>query len=186
MFDDRLTKIREEKGLNKKEAAAKLNMPYSTYLSYENNEREPNSETLIQISKFFDVSIDYLLGISSVKSINEDIKQACKTTGLTEKAINALQFFVENEPFGMIYLNELIEELKKHTEENAPLLYEIIEYLHYVKNPTAENTLVLRSNNTIEIIGKKEKKTFNEIKRISEKEIIKRLLLDDIIDTLKA
>lgn len=52
-----------------KEAAAKLEMPYTTYVNYEKGTREPNSETLIKLAKFFDTSIDYLLGKSETSEI---------------------------------------------------------------------------------------------------------------------
>ena len=47
-------------------------MPYTTYVNYEKGTREPNSETLIALAKFFDTSIDYLL---------------CKTDSPSEKII---------------------------------------------------------------------------------------------------
>lgn len=53
-----------QRGLSMKEAAAGLGLPYSTYANYENGARDPNSEILIQLSKFFETTIDYLLGRS--------------------------------------------------------------------------------------------------------------------------
>ncbi len=185
MFEDRLTKIREEHGLNKKEAALALNMPYSTYLSYENNEREPNSETLIQIAKYFDVSIDYLLGISKVKTVDENVKNACRVTGLTENAIKSLQNFCLLEPFGKIYLNDLIEELALDGKNEKATLFKIILYLHYKQCPSMEKDLVLFANNTVELVGNKHSNLPHEVKRIPDKEIVPHILLDDVIDNLK-
>ena len=45
---NRMQLLREEKGLNMKEAAAQLQLPYTTYRNYEQGLREPNSETLVQ------------------------------------------------------------------------------------------------------------------------------------------
>lgn len=59
---NRLSELRLALGLNMKETAEKLGMPYTTYVNYEKGTREPNSETLIQLATFFDTSIDYLLG----------------------------------------------------------------------------------------------------------------------------
>ena len=58
---NRLSQLRQEKGLNMREAARGLNMPYTTYVNYEKGTREPNSETLIALAEFYGVSIDYLL-----------------------------------------------------------------------------------------------------------------------------
>lgn len=62
MFNDRLKKLRIANGLNMKQVATGLNMKYTTYVGYEKNEREPNSEILIQLADFFNCSIDYLMG----------------------------------------------------------------------------------------------------------------------------
>ena len=65
MFDERLKLLRQNKGLNMKKAAEQLGMPYTTYVGYEKNEREPNSEALLQLAKFFNCSVDYLIGRTS-------------------------------------------------------------------------------------------------------------------------
>ena len=58
---NRLSQLRQEKGLNMREAARQLGMPYTTYVNCEKGTREPNSETLISLAKFYGTSIDYLL-----------------------------------------------------------------------------------------------------------------------------
>lgn len=62
MFTRRLREQREKLGLNKRQMANKLGIPYTTYNNYEVGAREPNSEMLIKLATEFDVSIDYLLG----------------------------------------------------------------------------------------------------------------------------
>jgi len=64
----RIKELREARGLNMKEAARLLNMPYTTYVNYEKGLREPTSEVLIQIANFYDASIDYIIGRSNVNS----------------------------------------------------------------------------------------------------------------------
>nr|DAQ42083.1 MAG TPA: Repressor protein CI [Caudoviricetes sp.] len=44
------------------------------------------------IADFFHVSSDYLLGFTTERTQSKDLQQACKTTGLSESAIQALQF----------------------------------------------------------------------------------------------
>lgn len=62
MIGDRIKSLRENKGFNMRQMASALNLPYTTYVNYEKGAREPNSEQLILISKYFGVSIDYLMG----------------------------------------------------------------------------------------------------------------------------
>lgn len=64
----RIKELREARGLNMREAARMLNMPYTTYVNYEKGLREPTSEVLIQIANFYDASIDYIIGRSSTNT----------------------------------------------------------------------------------------------------------------------
>lgn len=66
---NRMQLLREEKGLNMKEAAAQLQLPYTTYRNYEQGLREPNSETLVQIANFYNTSVDYLIGRSQSRKV---------------------------------------------------------------------------------------------------------------------
>ena len=62
-----MNKIRELRiahGMSMKQVAAALELPYTTYVNYEKGLREPNSEALIKIANYYDVSIDYLIGHS--------------------------------------------------------------------------------------------------------------------------
>jgi repressor LexA len=64
MISERLKTLRENTKMNKKEFAAFLGMKYTTYNNYETGSREPSSDFLIMLSKKFDISIDYLMGLS--------------------------------------------------------------------------------------------------------------------------
>lgn len=57
-----LEKLRIEKGLNMKQTAEALKLPYTTYVSYEKGVREPNSDVLILMADFYETTIDYILG----------------------------------------------------------------------------------------------------------------------------
>ncbi len=69
---DRLVELRKDKGFyQSKDAAAALGIQYKTYLGYEHGTRNPSLETLIDIAKFYNVSVDYLLGITNKKNDEE-------------------------------------------------------------------------------------------------------------------
>ena len=59
---DILLKLRTAKGLSQEELAAKLYVTRQAVSRWENGETVPNTETLKLLSKFFDVSINTLLG----------------------------------------------------------------------------------------------------------------------------
>lgn len=63
----RLKQLREERRLSQAGLAIHLNISQSTVSAYEVGDRTPDLETLVAIAQFFDVSLDYLAGLSERK-----------------------------------------------------------------------------------------------------------------------
>ncbi len=59
----RLKELRLERGLTQKELSLALGLNAVTYLHYEKGQREPPLSVLADIAEYFDVSIDFLLGL---------------------------------------------------------------------------------------------------------------------------
>ena len=59
----RLKTLRCEKQLSQKQLADELKTTDSSICDWETGRAEPNIETLINIAKLFEVSVDYLLGL---------------------------------------------------------------------------------------------------------------------------
>lgn len=59
----RLKELRIERGLTQKELSLALGLNAVTYLHYEKGQREPPLSVLVDIAKYFDVSVDFLLGL---------------------------------------------------------------------------------------------------------------------------
>lgn len=78
MIGERLFNLRKDRGMTQKELAEALFINYRTYSGYERNEIEASDDVKIQIAKFFNVSLDYLLGLIDeprpIKSGNEYIR----------------------------------------------------------------------------------------------------------------
>ena len=62
-FGDRLKALRKEKNIGQIELAKQLNVGKSIISLWEKNECKPTLTKLISISKFFNVTIDYLAGL---------------------------------------------------------------------------------------------------------------------------
>ena len=56
-----LKKIRKERNLNQLKVAMDLNISREALSHYENGKRDPSIEMLKALSKYFNVSIDYLI-----------------------------------------------------------------------------------------------------------------------------
>ena len=67
---ERLIQIREKSGMNKAEAARKLNMSAMGYGRYENGQREPSFQTVCFIASTFNTTSDYLYGLTDNPSPN--------------------------------------------------------------------------------------------------------------------
>lgn len=53
-----------ERGLRQCELASYLNVDQRTISNWEKSSREPNIDMIINIAQFFEVTVDYLLGVS--------------------------------------------------------------------------------------------------------------------------
>lgn len=87
----RIQLLREEKGMTQAQFAAALGTSNRENIArWEAGTRELKAGMLVKISNVFNVSVDYLLGLSGTKSTDPDVQIAAEVTGLSEKAINNL------------------------------------------------------------------------------------------------
>ena len=63
-FAERLKELRTDKGLSQRELAKLLNISHVALSQWENESRTPNAEAVVILAKFFEVTTDYLLGVS--------------------------------------------------------------------------------------------------------------------------
>ncbi|MCX4287403.1 MAG: helix-turn-helix transcriptional regulator [Clostridia bacterium] len=61
----RIKELRQEKELTQIDIAKGINTSQRNISRWENGENEPSSSFVIKLAKYFDVSTDYLLGITS-------------------------------------------------------------------------------------------------------------------------
>lgn len=61
---NRLYELRTEKRLSQRDMAKVLNISQGTFNNWENEKTEPSIEQLKTLSRYFEVSIDYLVGNS--------------------------------------------------------------------------------------------------------------------------
>ncbi|MBQ3550579.1 MAG: helix-turn-helix transcriptional regulator [Clostridia bacterium] len=60
----RIRDLREDKDLSQNDVANLLNISQATYSRYESGYLDIPSEVLIALSKFYNVSVDYILGLT--------------------------------------------------------------------------------------------------------------------------
>lgn len=85
-----LRKLIDDEGVKRAELAKYLGVSDAAIGQYYNGETLPTMEKLMKLADFFQVSTDYLLGRTDIKSVDLTEKAICKYTGLTEKALFAI------------------------------------------------------------------------------------------------
>lgn len=63
----RLRDLREDNDLTQNQLVEKLNMHKTTYTNYEQGKRDLPLSIAIKIAKFYNVSLDYLAGITDIE-----------------------------------------------------------------------------------------------------------------------
>lgn len=87
-INERITDLRTMSGLSQKELADRINVPTSTLCRIEQGKiANPSNDVLIKLANFFNVSTDYLLGLTNVK-FKKNVELSA--LGLTNKALFAL------------------------------------------------------------------------------------------------
>ena len=87
-------RFRELQGnMSNTEFAEFLDISRQTVGFYCNGERITDALGLKKIAEKCNVSADWLIGLSDIKSIDQDVKVACEYTGLTEEAVETLRSF---------------------------------------------------------------------------------------------
>lgn len=107
---NKLKELRKEKRVTQQEVAELLNITAATYSRYENGVHQPDNDSLIKLSIFFGVSIDYLLGNDikkkrsteaedfekNVKKIDDNINIVFSDqAGLDDNDVEEIKRFIE-------------------------------------------------------------------------------------------
>lgn len=88
MISKNLKNLRDAHNISQVELANKLGITKQCVSNWENDNILPSIEMLIKLSKYFNVSTDYLLGLSYDNTINVD--------GLNEQEIAHIKFFIND------------------------------------------------------------------------------------------
>lgn len=176
MFHERLKELKDKSGKTQAAIAEDLGMTPQSF-SYYLNGREPSYDTLIKIANYFNVPIDYLLGVAKAKKAeNEPIIEAL---GLTEKSIASIKLVAaydsiepgnDNRPMLEI-LNLFLEE------ETLPLFIALMKKL---TDPAKVKWGAYQWE------GEKQPTAFPILPEISESSAYKTLLQDVLSDNVES
>ena len=63
----RLRELREEREITQRVLAEYLHIKQNTYSQYENGQRQVPIDVIIKLANYYNVSTDYILGVSDTK-----------------------------------------------------------------------------------------------------------------------
>ena len=104
MINQRLKQLRAENNLTQTNLADILGIAKTTLAAYEQGKSEPSIDTIIKLADFFNVSIDYLLGRTNIKSPNVEISYIANYLGLSEKSIANLANLNSKSPIQLTFI----------------------------------------------------------------------------------
>lgn len=108
-FAVNLRELMASKKVSQQQLAVAISKTRQTVSQYINGVSEPGYTTLVQIAEFFNVSVDYLLGVSSAKSTDPTVQDIVRLTGLNEESILKLIAWNSLQAIACKSQNELTE-----------------------------------------------------------------------------
>ena len=81
----------QDRATNPKALAEYLGVSVQAVNQYKQGTAYPKTENLIKIAEYFQISVDYLLGVTSVPNRDTTIQAVCDYTGLSESAVKELK-----------------------------------------------------------------------------------------------
>lgn len=211
-FADRLQDLIDEKKKEKitlQDIANATGILKGSLSKYQNNAVEIGIFNLVKLAEYFDVSVDYLLGITNVrKPLNDDdsknLRITCDYTGLSQDSIETLNYFKEWLPEYVATIELLIQtiSLNKHiipyemgltTYFNEGLLssltnYFYTDFLHKRGkfNITLSGNLLETNSTNRDVSSNTYIEDLIKIDEIEVSEVIQQVLMNTVIDNLKS
>lgn len=102
MLGEKLKFLRKSNNLTQQQLADKLRITQQTYARYENNTIEPNIESLHELAKFYNISLDYLLDDRTTEKNDKpfpaynEFKSEMERRGITEEKWSSLSIDQKN------------------------------------------------------------------------------------------
>ncbi len=143
-FPSRLRQLRNKKGESQATLAKELMVTKSTISLYETGDNVPDARTIRRMAEHFDVSADYLLGLSESETNDKDMQFVGDYIGLSSEAIDTLRFFKNIDPFLFDFLEYLIVEANYKPDRLNEFLcvsinYGVISALNCAKQENEEH-----------------------------------------------
>ncbi len=117
MFPETLRRLRKEKGMSQKQLAEVINVSSSAISQYERRKASPARENLHKLAEYFNVTVAYLEGTSSIDDIenllNSDYVQGYSVRDLLDMCLK----IDSTDRTHLVYLASLMSRNSDSSEE---------------------------------------------------------------------
>ena len=98
---DKLIEMKKGEDFNSTipQQAADIKIPYPTFIKYVRGTAECSATNIIKIAQYYNVSTDYLLGLTDEPTNNGEERAVCNYTGLDSKAVKILHKYYTSDCF---------------------------------------------------------------------------------------
>lgn len=90
-LDDLMAEEKKRQNLSQNEICKLMGVPSSSYSEWAADTKTPSLDLLVKVANYFACSVDYVLGLTNIRSKDINVAAACKNTGLTEDALWSLR-----------------------------------------------------------------------------------------------
>lgn len=95
MDGERLSELRKDKGMTQKELAEALSVSLNSVSLYERNLSTPDDDAKVRIARLFNVSLDYLMGLSNIENLSQNNPHMIFFDHLSDRATDELTTFLK-------------------------------------------------------------------------------------------
>ena len=180
-FACRLRALLEENNISQSELAAEIGVTRQAISNYTLGNTVPNADVLVRLSKKYNVSVDYLLGLAKTPVTDKDINFICEYTGLSFQSVDRLHntrdkeynkeinFILDDSVFFTCF-SRLCDDINLYRERYNVL---VDTYTKYVENEKEENAELLEDDLLIALDNKElyEFRTQRSFQRLLDKYI---------------
>ena len=142
VFSDRLIAVREERGIKRQKAADDLGITRASLEYYEKGMRKPDTEMLLKICEYYEVSADYLLGLSNAQitaTDDEQLKTACDYMGVDELTLKILKLRINDDRTDILYQTGVLFRLSDLLKKKEHYGEEMLKELELAKKASKKN-----------------------------------------------
>ena len=164
VFLERASKLIFNSGKTQAELVKALGLSNGTIANLKNKKGQvPSADTVCALSNYFNVSTDWLLGLTETKSTDKATQELCATLGLNEEAIsslkeqtkinNALNFLFKQHEICKKYEYEQKDKYNAYTTRDYSILTLLSEFVKLYESDVKDDVFFEISQNGVLRVG---------------------------------